>query len=91
MATTAASRRYEKLNPILAEAHRLIDQAWLDTGVTSEELERDEVMSDVFEGLVAQGKTYRDAQDYLSQTSWEEMQRKHRELFPRRYASNGTS
>lgn len=38
-------------------------------------------MADVFDGLLAQGKTVREAQDYLAQTPWEEIERKYHELF----------
>ena len=49
MATTLTNKRYANLDPILAKAYQIIDQAWLNEGVTPEELDREDIMVDVYD------------------------------------------
>lgn len=65
----------------LAEARRIIDQSWIEVGVSPEQLAREDTMADVFEILLHEGKTEEQASDYLEATSWEEIQRKRHGFF----------
>jgi hypothetical protein len=84
MAITLKARHDATIDPILAKAYKIIDQAWLDAGVTQEELDREDLMVDVYDGLIAQGKSEEEVQTYLKKTPWAEIERKYHDMFPYR-------
>ena len=74
----------------MAIAQQIIKDSWLSEGMTEEEWERDQIVGEVFARLLSQGLSPNEADDYLQKMSWEQIQGKHREMYPRQYAkSNG--
>lgn len=66
-------------------ARQIIKQSWLDEGMTEEEWEQNRVNEEVLHGLTGQGFSWDEANAYLDKATWEEIVRKHHELFPQRY------
>ena len=79
----------EPTDPVMESARQIIRESWLANGMTAEQWERFPIEADVYEMLIAQGRSEREAGDYLESASWEDIQRRHREMYPRRYERNG--
>jgi hypothetical protein len=69
----------------MALARQIIKDSWHEVGLSEEQWERSPIYADVHEGLMRQGLSAKEAENCLDAVSWEEVQRTHREMYPRRY------
>lgn len=74
----------------MAIAQQIIKESVLAAGVTDQEYERGKIAEDVFHRLMGQGLSMEEADEYIDKASWEEIERRHREMYPQKYVDSPT-
>ena len=66
-------------------AQQILKDSWLVVGITEEQWERWPIEVDVHDMMVHRGSSEAEAEAYIDTAPWEEIQRKHREMYPGQY------
>lgn len=69
----------------MALAQQIIKDSWLAAGMTEVQWERAPIEEAVYDMMLHRGISEAVALEYIDTTPWEEIQRKHREMYPGQY------